>query len=157
MSGGVRGGGATPPPTRLNVVLHGMEEAAGVRYHPDGHRDAGTAVPGSPVLIRYADDALALCHSREQAEQVRARLAAWLEPRGLAFNPKLRPVGRVISGLAWCLPSGAGWRSGYVKVSGMGMPIRSKAWRWALVGSVSIGMAAWVPANRTWLRVKVAR
>ena len=38
------------------------------------------------MLIRYADDALALCHSREQAEQVKARLAAWLEPRGLAFN-----------------------------------------------------------------------
>jgi RNA-directed DNA polymerase len=34
----------------------------------------------------YADDALALCHSREQAEQVKARLAAWLEPRGLVFN-----------------------------------------------------------------------
>ena len=26
------------------------------------------------------------CHSRQQAEQVRARLAEWLEPRGLAFN-----------------------------------------------------------------------
>jgi RNA-directed DNA polymerase len=70
----------------MNVVLHGMEQAAGVRYHPGGHRDTGTAVPGSPVLVRYADDALALCHSREQAEQVKARLAAWLEPRGLAFN-----------------------------------------------------------------------
>ena len=38
------------------------------------------------MLIRYADDLLALCHSREQAEQVKARLAAWLAPRGLAFN-----------------------------------------------------------------------
>jgi RNA-directed DNA polymerase len=27
-----------------------------------------------------------LCHSREQAEQVKARLASWLAPRGLAFN-----------------------------------------------------------------------
>ncbi len=78
--------GGVISPVLMNVVLHGMEEAAGVRYHPGGHRDAGTAVPGSPVLIRYADDALALCHSRDQAEQVKARLAAWLEPRGLAFN-----------------------------------------------------------------------
>jgi RNA-directed DNA polymerase len=78
--------GGVISPVLMNVVLHGMEEAAGVRYHPGGHRDAGTAVPGSPVLIRYADDALALCHSREQAEQVKARLAAWLELRGLAFN-----------------------------------------------------------------------
>jgi RNA-directed DNA polymerase len=27
-----------------------------------------------------------LCHSQRQAEQVKARLAAWLAPRGLAFN-----------------------------------------------------------------------
>ena len=27
-----------------------------------------------------------LCHSQEQAEQVKARLAEWLAPRGLAFN-----------------------------------------------------------------------
>src|SRR5437660_372012 len=29
---------------------------------------------------------LALCHTRQQAGQVKARLAAWLAPRGLAFN-----------------------------------------------------------------------
>ena len=69
----------------MNVALHGMEQAAGVRYITTGS-NAGTARPGSPVLIRYADDLLALCHSREQAEQVKARLAEWLAPRGLAFN-----------------------------------------------------------------------
>ena len=74
----------------MNVVLHGMEQAAGVRYITTGS-NAGTAIPGSPVLIRYADDALALCHSREQAEQVQARLAAWLAPRGLAFNEDKTP------------------------------------------------------------------
>jgi RNA-directed DNA polymerase len=41
---------------------------------------------GSPVVVRYADDLLALCHSREQAEQVKARLVSWLAPRGLVFN-----------------------------------------------------------------------
>lgn len=69
----------------MNVALHGMEEATGVRYITTGSK-AGTARPGSPVLIRYADDALALCHSRAQAEQVKTRLAAWLAPRGLVFN-----------------------------------------------------------------------
>src|SRR6266516_1628410 len=63
-----------------------MEQAAGVRYQADGHRDAGSARPGSPVVIRYADDLLALCLSREQAQQVKARLTAWLAPRGLVFN-----------------------------------------------------------------------
>ena len=42
-------------------------ERRGVRFPP-------------PTLL------IALCHSRQQAEQVQARLAEWLEPRGLAFN-----------------------------------------------------------------------
>jgi RNA-directed DNA polymerase len=29
---------------------------------------------------------VALCHSRQQAEQVKARMAEWLAPRGLSFN-----------------------------------------------------------------------
>ena len=77
--------GGVVSPVLMNVALHGMEEAAGVRYITTG-KNAGTARPGSPVLIRYADDVLAFCHSRQQAEQVKARLAGWLAPRGLAFN-----------------------------------------------------------------------
>jgi len=38
------------------------------------------------VAVRYADDVVVLCHTQEQAEQVKARLAEWLAPRGLAFN-----------------------------------------------------------------------
>jgi RNA-directed DNA polymerase len=72
-------------PLLLNVALHDMEAAAGVRYYTTGTR-AGKTVNGTPALIRYADDFVALCHSREQAEQVKARLAAWLAPRGLSFN-----------------------------------------------------------------------
>ena len=69
----------------LNVALHGMEQAAGVRYYQTG-RATGWTVTGSPVLIRYADDLVCLCHSRQEAEQVKARLASWLAPRGLCFN-----------------------------------------------------------------------
>ena len=69
----------------LNVALHGLEEAAGVRYQAQRHRGRD-AEAGSPVLVRYADDVVALLPLPEQAEQVKARLAAWLAPRGLAFN-----------------------------------------------------------------------
>jgi RNA-directed DNA polymerase len=72
-------------PVLLNVALHGMEKAAGVRYHQAGS-EAGATVSGSPVVVRYADDLIAMCVSREQAEEVKARLAVWLAPRGLAFN-----------------------------------------------------------------------
>jgi RNA-directed DNA polymerase len=45
-------------------------------------------------VVRYADDLIALCHSRQQAEQVQARLAGWLEPRGLAFNQDKTKIAR---------------------------------------------------------------
>ena len=77
--------GGVVSPALLNVALHGMEHAAGVRYRHAGS-DATAAAPGSPVLIRYADDLVAFCHTRQEAEQVKARLAAWLAPRGLVFN-----------------------------------------------------------------------
>jgi len=90
--------GGVISPLLMNVALHGMEQAAGVRYIPTGS-NAGTAKPGSPVLVRYADDLLALCHTREQAEQVKARLAAWLEPRGLVFNEDKTRVAHLDDGV----------------------------------------------------------
>jgi RNA-directed DNA polymerase len=77
--------GGVVSPLLLNVALHGMERAAGVRYQVSGS-EAVTLKPSSPVLIRYADDLVVLCHSRREVEQVKARLAGWLAPRGLAFN-----------------------------------------------------------------------
>ena len=77
--------GGVISPLLLNVALHGLETAAGVRYITVG-RHAGDIKPGSPVVIRYADDLVALCHSQRQAEQVKASLAEWLAPRGLVFN-----------------------------------------------------------------------
>jgi RNA-directed DNA polymerase len=65
--------GGVISPLLLNIALHGMETAAGVRYHVTGTR-AGKTKENDPVVVRYADDLLALCHSREQAEQVKARL-----------------------------------------------------------------------------------
>jgi RNA-directed DNA polymerase len=77
--------GGVISPLLLNIALHGMETAAGVAYYVTGTR-AGKTKENGPVVVRYADDLLALCHSREQAAQVKARLAEWLAPRGLVFN-----------------------------------------------------------------------
>ena len=76
--------GGTISPLLLNIALHGLEEAAGVRYHTGNY--SGTVRPGCPALTRYADNLVVCCHSGQQAEQVKAQLAEWLEPRGLAFN-----------------------------------------------------------------------
>jgi RNA-directed DNA polymerase len=82
--------GGVISPLLLNIALHGMEAAAGVRYRKAGNDGAVTA-PDSPVLIRYADDLVALCHTRTQAIQVKARLAAWLAPEGWS-STRTRPA-----------------------------------------------------------------
>jgi RNA-directed DNA polymerase len=73
--------GGVISPLLLNVALHGIEQAAGVRYLA-----SGSIRVDSPALIRYADDFVVHCHTRQHAITVKAWLAAWLAPRGLAFN-----------------------------------------------------------------------
>ncbi|MEU7864552.1 reverse transcriptase domain-containing protein [Nonomuraea sp. NPDC049141] len=78
--------GGVISPLLLNIALHGLEQAAGVRYRLTTGVHAGETMPGSPVVIRYADDMIAFCHTQRQAQQVTARLTEWLTPRGLVFN-----------------------------------------------------------------------
>ncbi|MFI2262703.1 group II intron reverse transcriptase/maturase [Streptomyces tubercidicus] len=73
--------GGVISPLLLNIALHGMEQAAGA-----GWLRSGAAKPSTPVLIRYADDFVVLTYSEEEAEEVRRKLADWLQPRGLRFN-----------------------------------------------------------------------
>jgi RNA-directed DNA polymerase len=73
--------GGVISPVLLNVALHGMEQAAGVRY-----LSSGSIRVDSPALIRYADDFVVHCHTRQDALEIKARLASWLASRGLAFN-----------------------------------------------------------------------
>jgi group II intron reverse transcriptase/maturase len=61
--------GGVISPLLANVYLHRIDRAWDVRQHG--------------VLVRYADDALVMCRSREQAEAALARLRALLAELGL--------------------------------------------------------------------------
>jgi RNA-directed DNA polymerase len=50
------------------------------------HRHSGRAMPGTPVVVRYADDLVALCNDIEHAQRVKDALTGCLAPRGLTFN-----------------------------------------------------------------------
>lgn len=77
--------GGVISPLLMNVALHGLETAAGVRYYESASW-SGKTRRTSPVLVRYADDLVVCCHSQRQARQVKDDLARWLAPKGLAFN-----------------------------------------------------------------------
>jgi RNA-directed DNA polymerase len=83
-------------PLLLNVALHGLEEAAGVRYRGGVH--AEHVREDSPVLVRYADDFVVCCFTEQQAEGVRERLTGWLAERGLSLNEDKTRIVRLTQG-----------------------------------------------------------
>ncbi len=72
--------GGVISPLLANIALHGMEEALGVTYNSQGQ------ISGKRALVRYADDFVCFCETKEDAEQVRSILAAWLQGRGLTLS-----------------------------------------------------------------------
>jgi RNA-directed DNA polymerase len=55
--------GGVISPLLLNIALHGMEHAAGVRYRRRGRDNDLQIIPGCPSLTRYAD----LCRRRHKS------------------------------------------------------------------------------------------
>jgi RNA-directed DNA polymerase len=72
--------GGVVSPLLLNIALHGMEEAIGVKFN-----SAGTII-GTRAVVRYADDLVVFCESQEDAVAVQQVLTDWLKPRGLMLS-----------------------------------------------------------------------
>ena len=78
--------GSPISPLLANIVLHTLDEA----WHTVGRR------PGT--LVRYADDLVAVCPTRERAEQARDLVAAALAPLGLRLHPDKTRIVRLHKG-----------------------------------------------------------
>jgi RNA-directed DNA polymerase len=76
---GVPQGGVISP-LLLNVALHGMEQALGTSYTPNG------MLRGTYAVVRYADDFAVFCPTQEKAIEAQHLLATWLEARGLRLS-----------------------------------------------------------------------
>jgi len=74
------GQGAVVSPLLANIALHGLEDALGVKRNSQGH------VRGDRAVVRYADDFVVFCESREDAETVIGILTDWLAARGLLLS-----------------------------------------------------------------------
>ena len=72
--------GGVISPLLANIALHGMEQALGITYNAKGVRQ------GQRVVVRYADDFVVLCASREDAQAAHDTLQEWLKIRGLTFS-----------------------------------------------------------------------
>ena len=88
--------GGVISPLLLNIALHGMEQAVGMKYHRAGN--SRWLYRHCPSLVRFADDFVVMCHSHEQAQDVQERIRAWLMPRGLSLNDDKTKITTVTDG-----------------------------------------------------------
>jgi len=70
--------GAVLSPLLANLYLHGLDRAMSTC----GYR-----------MVRYADDFVILCATREQAQEALARVRGWVEAAGLDLHPEKTQVG----------------------------------------------------------------
>lgn len=88
--------GGVISPLLANIALHGMEEVIGIEYQT-GNRE-NNVQPTSPVLVRYADDFVVLCHTEEQAKEIKQKMSQWLSERGLRLNEDKTKIVHVSEG-----------------------------------------------------------
>ena len=70
--------GAVISPLLANIYLHPLDE----RMAALGYR-----------MVRYADDFVVLCRSREEAEAALAEIRQWVEANGLVLHPNKTRLG----------------------------------------------------------------
>jgi RNA-directed DNA polymerase len=70
--------GAVISPLLANIYLHELDVEM---------REAGL------MMVRYADDAVVLCRTREEAEAALARMRAWVQANGLKLHPDKTHIG----------------------------------------------------------------
>jgi len=79
--------GGVISPLLANIAFHGMEEALGIRYRVIRTKTYASELASTSVgLVRYADDFVVFCHTRERAEEAREKLKTWFAERGLSFS-----------------------------------------------------------------------
>lgn len=79
-------------PLLANIALHGMESALRVK-----HDNRGQSI-GDRQVVRYADDFVVFCKTREDAEKTVSILTEWLKSRGLTLSPEKTKIVHLSAG-----------------------------------------------------------
>lgn len=84
-------------PLLANIALHGMEEEIGVRYI-HSKRQGDTLYTSSVGVVRYADDFVIVCPTKEQAVGMYEKLQPYLDKRGLKLAKEKTRVVHISEG-----------------------------------------------------------
>ena len=91
--------GSIISPLLCNIALHGMEEELGVKIN-----NKGMTMTGSRSIIRYADDFVVLCYTKEDAEKAKGELGGLLDKRGLKVSEAKTRIKHVTEGFYGLCP-----------------------------------------------------
>jgi RNA-directed DNA polymerase len=80
-------------PLLANIALHGMEKALGITY--DSYSGYSR---GKRIVVRYADDFVILCESKEDAEEAKRDIEEWLIQKGLKLSPEKTKIVHITEG-----------------------------------------------------------
>lgn len=87
--------GGVVSPLLANIALHGMEEVLGVQRWKAG---AHTRIVSNCAVVRYADDFVVTCTTKEEAERAIDRLVPWLAERGLTLAEEKTRIVHITDG-----------------------------------------------------------
>jgi RNA-directed DNA polymerase len=87
-------------PLLANIALHGMESALGIDYYivKRKSRPVEYQNKSSISMVRYADDFVILCETKEEAESMYQRLIPYLTERGLELAEDKTKVVHITEG-----------------------------------------------------------
>jgi RNA-directed DNA polymerase len=88
--------GGIVSPLLANIALHGMEEELDVRYYLD--RGRYILARNSVGVVRYADDFVVICKTREEAMNNYQKLKTYLNKRGLSLADDKTKVTHISEG-----------------------------------------------------------
>lgn len=75
-----------------NIALHGMEAAIGVKYNSQGN------ISGTRAIVRYADDFVIFCESKEDTLAAKKQINEWLNNRGLTISKEKTQIVHITEG-----------------------------------------------------------
>ena len=88
--------GGLVSPLLANIALHGMEEELGVRYYLD--RGNHVLARNSVGVVKYADDFVIVCKTKEEAINMYEKLKPYLDKRGLTLADDKTKVTHISEG-----------------------------------------------------------
>ena len=88
--------GGVISPLLANIALHGMEQELGVEYQ---YMKSRYVVKSKSIgIVRFADDFVAICHTKEEAEAMYEKMTKYLSERGISLSMEKTRVTHIEDG-----------------------------------------------------------